>query len=274
MWTVTDSLSFDRRARRWVKLDGALVGALNLGDLRPYVFPFYTPRGRLVIQESPVDHPHHQGLFVGANVNGWDVWNAGSFGNPHCRQAPVETDCRSGIDAEGAYFCLTLDWQTPDGTKLLREERRIVFSASSYGNLVDVRSRWIAAYGEMRFAQTKEAGLAMRIPSEWETAHGGVIMDAQGRAGESEIFDKLSPWIDVSGEGPRGVLAGVTMMPHRDCPMVPWMVRDYGLQNYDPWRHRAMTIAVGETYELGVRYIAHDGRATVDEINAWYAQCP
>ena len=274
MWTVTESLSFDRRARRWVKRDGALAGAVNFGDLRPYVFPLYTPLGRLVIQESPVDHPHHQGLTVGANLNGWDVWNAGSFGIPRSRQAPVEEECRCQTDATGARFQLTLDWQTPEGEKLLREERAITFSMANYGTLVDVRTRLIARYGEVQFAHTKEAGLAMRVPPEWETAHGGIILDATGRTGESQIFDQLAAWVDVSGEGPRGIFAGITLMPHRDCPLVPWMVRDYGLHVYNPWRHRKIHLAPSDAYELGVRYIAHDGRASRDEINAWYAQCP
>ena len=274
MWTITQSVSFDRRARQWVKREGRLVGAVNIGELRAYVFPLYTPLGRLVIQESPVDHPHHQGLTVGANLNGWDVWNAGSFGIPRSRQVPVEEECHSRADEGGARFHLTLGWTSAAGEKLLREERSIAFSSARYGNIVDMRSRLIACYGDVRFAQTKEAGLAMRIPAEWETAHGGIILDAAGRMGERDIFDQIAAWIDVSGEGPRGILAGITLMPHKDCPSVPWMVRDYGLHVYNPWRHRQITVARGESYELGVRYVAHDGRATLDEIAAWYQDCP
>jgi len=93
MWSTSESVSLDRPARQWVRRDGVLVGAVSIGELRAYVFPLYTPLGRLVIQESPVDHPHHQGLTVGANLNGWDMWNAGSFGVPRSRQTPVAGEC-------------------------------------------------------------------------------------------------------------------------------------------------------------------------------------
>ena len=274
MWSTSESVSLDRPARQWVRRDGVLVGAVSIGELRAYVFPLYTPLGRLVIQESPVDHPHHQGLTVGAYLNGWDMWNAGSFGIPRSRQVPVAGECRTETDANGARFRLVLDWTSEAGDKHAREERTIVFASEPYGNIVDVRSRLCAAYGDIRFERTKEAGLSMRVPPEWETANGGVILDAEGRTGESMIFDQLADWIDVSGEGPRGVHAGITMMPHKDCPSVPWMVRDYGLQNYNPWRHEQISVPAGEAYELGVRYVAHDGGGAVDQIAAWYEDCP
>jgi hypothetical protein len=202
------------------------------------------------------------------------MWNAGSFGIPASRQVPVEEACHSRADAEGARFELVLDWTAESGLRLAREERTIVFSSTAYGHIVDVRTGLTACYGDVEFAQTKEAGLCMRVPPEWETPNGGTLMDASGRTGEQEIFDQESDWIDVSGEGPEGVLAGITLMPHKDCPRVPWMVRDYGLHVYNPWRHSQISVAAQGTYELGVRYIAHDGRASVEEIAGWYEDCP
>jgi len=238
------------------------------------VFPFYSPGGRLVIQESPVDHPHHQGLTVGAEVNGHDMWNAGSFGKPRCKQVPVEEGCRAEADAASARFFLTLDWCTEEGEPHLREERSIAFTAAPYGNIVDVRTKMIAAHGEIRFAHTKEAGVSMRVPPEWVTLNGGTILDAAGRTGEAAIFDQCAAWVDVSGEGPEGVFAGITLMPHKDCKPVPWMVRDYGLHVYNPCRHEQITVPEGKSMELGVRYVAHDSRGAVDAITAWYTDCP
>ena len=274
MWRVSESVSFDKGRRVWVWEDQRLVGAVNAGDLRTYVFPFYTPLRRLVIQESPVDHPHHQGLTVGARLNGWDLWNAGSFSSPRSPQVLLADGSRCEADGNGARFLMVHDWTAESGEKLAREERRITFSSAPYGNIVDVRARFVAAYGEIRFEQTKEAGLSMRVPPEWETPNGGVILASAGRTGESNIFDREADWVDVSGEGPKGILAGITLMPHKDSPRVPWMVRDYGLHNYNPWRHSRIHVAESESFELGARYVAHDGRASVDEIAAWYKGCP
>jgi len=274
MWTITESVSFDRRARQWIRSNDQLIGAVNIGDLRAYIFPFYTPAGRLVIQESPVDHPHHQGLTVGANLNGWDMWNAGSFGIPRNRQVPVENECRIEADQAGARFVLVLDWTSESGHKLVREQRTIEFSQAPYGNIIDVRSKFAACYGDINFKETKEAGISMRVPPEWETPNGGRIMSASGRIGEKEIFDTEDDWIDVSGEGPRGVFAGIVLMPHKSCPRVAWMVRDYGLHVYNPWRHSQIKIPAAGSYELGVRYIAHDGKLSPEEIAPWYKDCP
>ena len=274
MWRISESVSFDRRARMWVWRGDRLIGAVNIGALRAYVFPLYTPLGRLVIQESPVDHPHHQGLFVGADVNGHDMWNAGSFGNPSHRQAPVEALCTKEAHADGARFQLVLDWSTESGVPVMREERTLSFSQSGYGNVVDERCRFVAAYGDIHLARTKEAGLAMRVPPEWETPNGGVMLDAAGHVGESQIWYTVSDWIDVSGEGPRGVLAGITLMKHHDSPPAPWMSRDYGLHNYDPWHHQEISLPKGEVFQVGVRFVAHDGRATEEEIAEWYRDAP
>ena len=72
---------------RWWVMDGErIMGAYSTGYLRLYVFPLYTPAGTLVLQESPADHPHHQGICFGLNVNGHDMWNHDSFGAENHRQ--------------------------------------------------------------------------------------------------------------------------------------------------------------------------------------------
>lgn len=273
-WSISNAEDVKQGRRVWINRGGKLIGAMSFGELRPYVFPLYSPNGRLVLQESPVDHPHHQGLSVGTNLNGRDMWNAGSFGLPRCRQELLSDDSTVQVDGSEVRFNLVVDWKKEDGEELAREERTVRFSARDYGNIVDVRVRFIASYGKIDFKKTKEAGLSMRVPPEWIGINGGVVLDSKGNKGEAAIFDHNSPWVDVSGEGPRGIFAGITLMPHKDSPQVPWMVRDYGLHNYSPWRHEAITVPENGIYELGARYIAHDERLTADEINPWLDDCP
>ena len=73
-------------SRLWVSQDQRLIAGYNANELRSYVFPLYTPDGMLVIQEAPPDHPHHQGIWAGLEIDGHDVWNAGSFKVPRNRQ--------------------------------------------------------------------------------------------------------------------------------------------------------------------------------------------
>ena len=56
------------RARR-VKVGwrGNSILGLSQGDFRSYVYPVFTPSGVQVTSESPIDHPHHQSVTVGAD---------------------------------------------------------------------------------------------------------------------------------------------------------------------------------------------------------------
>ena len=56
------------RARR-VKVGwrGRQVLGLSQGDFRNYIYPVFTPSGVLVTSESPIDHPHHQSVTIGAD---------------------------------------------------------------------------------------------------------------------------------------------------------------------------------------------------------------
>src|SRR5690606_7186228 len=56
------------KARRvYVRWRGRLLFGLSQGAYRAYLFPVCTPAGHAVTTESPVDHPHHNSLWVGAD---------------------------------------------------------------------------------------------------------------------------------------------------------------------------------------------------------------
>ena len=56
------------RARR-VKVGwrGRQILGLSQGDFRNYIYPVFTPSGVQVTTESPIDHPHHQSVTIGAD---------------------------------------------------------------------------------------------------------------------------------------------------------------------------------------------------------------
>ncbi|MCA9542617.1 MAG: PmoA family protein, partial [Myxococcales bacterium] len=119
-------------ARLWVTRDGALLGGYAANKLRAYAFPFFSPNGALVLQEAPPDHPHHQGIWAGLDVDGHDLWNAGSFDVPRNRQElvvplrEIETACSE----TGARLTHEVRWVSVDGADLLRERREVVFRAA------------------------------------------------------------------------------------------------------------------------------------------------
>ena len=47
--------------------EAAKYSRLSQGDFRNYIYPVFTPSGVLVTSESPIDHPHHQSVTIGAD---------------------------------------------------------------------------------------------------------------------------------------------------------------------------------------------------------------
>jgi hypothetical protein len=262
-------------SRWWVLAGGKLIGGYNAVELRSYVFPLYTPAGVLVIQEAPPDHPHHQGVWAGLEIDGHDLWNAGSFGKERHRQTNCTplAELKPTVDESGVTFAHEIAWETVDGQSLLRERRTVCLSAADDSTRVDWRSDFFAPDRPVTLGQTKEAGLALRVPPHWETLparweadFGGVIRIATGDTGESACFDSDSPWLNVQGSAGRGHSAGVVLLP-RSQPC-PWFTRDYGCHVYNPLRHASVLLQAGETFSLALTVLAYDGRRSVEEINA------
>jgi len=68
----TASLELPRGAyaggnRHILSYGGQPVAAFTQGKLRPYIHPVWTPDGIVVTAESPVDHPHHAGIWCAAD---------------------------------------------------------------------------------------------------------------------------------------------------------------------------------------------------------------
>lgn len=256
----------DYNARRWVSVGGRLIGGYNSNDLRSYVFPLYTPAGVLVLQEAPTDHPHHQGIFAGAELDGRDLWNAGSFGLPRHRQELVGklADIDATVGEGGVAFAHEVRWTTLEGSELLRERRTVVLRAAAGATVVEWRSVFGHPEKATRFGQTKELGLGVRVPPHFETRFSGLIRDGDDRRGEAGCFDRSSPWLSVEGPAGGGARAGVVLVPTSEpCP---WFTRDYGVHIYNPARHRPTDLRPGEELTWSFRVIAYDGARTVADI--------
>ena len=46
---------------------GRHITSLSQGKYRAYLFPVYTPQGFAVTTESPIDHPHHNSIWIGTD---------------------------------------------------------------------------------------------------------------------------------------------------------------------------------------------------------------
>lgn len=261
-------------ARLWVKFGERLLAGYSANELRSYVFPLYSPGGALVLQESPPDHPHHQGLCVGLEVDGRDMWNAGSFGRArHRQQLPGKlNEIEPTVNDAGVQIAHPVRWVSVEGEELLREERTIHFQALPECTLVHWRSTFAHPQKATHLGQTKESGIGLRVPPHWETIFGGRIRNQQGEEGEAATFNQRSPWITIDGRVAGEQRAGIVLAPSADSEACPWFTRDYGLNVYNPARHRPITLQAGETLTWSVNVLAYDGVRSAEEIDGWLAQ--
>jgi hypothetical protein len=159
-------------------------------------------------------------------------------------------------------------WQTVESEELLLEERSIRVRAGAYYTAVEWRSTFGHPDKYTHLGQTKESGIAVRVPPHWETIFGGRIRNLDGDVGEAGCFNTLSPWLNVEGRVVGDRYAGLILVPDPSSEACPWFTRDYGIHIYNPARHHPFTLAPGEQIKWALKVIAYDGSRTLDEVDA------
>ena len=144
-----------------VRWRGKNLTALSQGAFRAYLFPVYTPAGFALTSESPLDHPHHNSLWIGADhVNCYLPFASGAYeeanynfyvndifqGRAPGRILSVDVEAAE-IAADHLRLTQTLHWQgpvewgAPQRRTLAVETRTIDIRPGETANLFDIRSQ-------------------------------------------------------------------------------------------------------------------------------------
>ena len=270
---------------------------------KPYLAPLRTASGVIVTRSFPMDpsvpgeahdHPHHRGLwFTHGDVNGYDFW-----GNEDSQQGAnkgkgkvvlVKVNKLSSGKSSGAIDA-SFDW-VAGGQTLLRETRRMTFYAEPDQRVIDFDIN-LSPDQKVTFGDTKEGMFAIRLaaPLEEEQPKGiaepkrtGKLVNAQGKAGEKNVWGKRSEWADYSGTID-GKPVGIAIFDHPSNPRHPtyWHARGYGLfatnifglhdfEN-DKSRDGSLTIQPGQPLRFRFRVVIHPGDATSAGIRDQFAK--
>jgi hypothetical protein len=278
-----------------VNVDGALFTSLHTarGPRKLYLHPLLTASGKRVTRAFPMeqvsgestDHPHQRGVWIGAEqVSGMDFWeNEPSDHNPRAGAVLLDgvSDVVSG-DGEGR-FTIRANWISAAGDQPLVETRTMTFRAPSpNARIVDIDLR-LEAKTSITFADNHDAILGLRLATEFEEAHGGRAVNAEGLTGWERLRGSRSAWVDwratVDGEE-----VGVAVM---DAPTnfrfpTPWHVRDYALLFASPFAFRdyqpsaaqdgSLTLKAGDALTLRYRILVHSGAIDVNAAFADFAR--
>ncbi len=290
-----------------VKIDGQLFTEyLTQSGTKPVLWPIIGPTGKPMTRPWPIegkpqlskDHPHHRSFwFSHGSVNGIDFWSEPPLNK---KTAKVKTGSivhrdftkiksgRGTQDRGRAEIVARDDWLSPEGKKVLADERRLVFGT-------EVDSRWIdfavtlrASEGPLEFGDTKEGAFGLRVPDtiRVDSKKGGQIVNSRGGVGEKACWGKPAEWVDYHGPLD-GETVGIAILNHPSSFRYParWHVRNYGLFAANPFAEHEfdgdtshpVSYALPQGKELLLRYriLLHKGdekQGHVAETFAEYAK--
>ena len=276
---------------------GRPICAFTQGVHRCYLYPLYSPAGVPLTAESPVDHPHHDSITVGADmvigqVSAADAGDIAADGIRHLqplRQQRVSRPVPWSHVVRGRHrhrarpdhlrVVQTVEWQGPeewgaaDGRRVLALETRTTdIRPGDVVNTVDIRSQLTPTDWDLTIGPTRHAYFTVRLAYGLRVVDGGTLVDADGRSGGAAITNCASAWVDASGAAPHGARAGLTILGHASTAHVPWVAYDWGTVNVNPFAREAAAVQRGDMLDLGIRLLAHDGDAVEADVAAHAAR--
>lgn len=275
-----------KTGRSTLKYGDRVVFGVTQGEFRSYLFPVYTPSGFAITAESPVDHPHHNSIWIGSDqvrcrmptgkdqdegytynfyVN--ETFQGRSPGNILATASTGETL------GSGRYrLNQTLEWLGPSewGTAeprvILHEQRTMDFTAGRTYHFIDICSHLRPLDRDVELGPTRHAFFNVRVAESMQVTSGGKFLDADGRTEAGAIADSKTRWVDLSGPVGGEHQAGITVIPHPACGQPWWFVSDWGVITVGHYRHGRKRILKGQSAGFQFRVVVHDGAAEYSEI--------
>ncbi len=168
--------------------------------MKPYVKELFSPSGVNVTVDSPPDHFHHHGLMFAIGAGDVDFWTEKPF-EKNGREVP-----RAGSAKISAKkISQTLDWNGPNGTPLIVENREVHLQSAQPGgpNILTWRTRLEPAGKEsVKLWGRHYFGIGMRFPADMD-AKAKFILPAgssTGRVVRSDETLRAADWCAATGE--------------------------------------------------------------------------
>jgi hypothetical protein len=283
--------------------------------MKPVLYPIHTADGALITRGWPldprsgerVDHPHHVGLWFNyGDVNGLDFWN-------NSTSIPVDRKSEYGIIKHLAVNKITADnnkaeldvsayWEKSDGTNLLKEDTRYVFTGSGEKRAIELIVKLTALNEDVSFMDNKEGLLGLRLARELEhpsdkpekltDANGiatdvekmnndevtGVYRSSEGKEGD-DVWATRGKWVNLNGKiGNKPVSVVILDNPKNVGYPTYWHARGYGLFAANPLGQKEFSkgkeilgfkLKAGDSVEFRYKVLINSGSNLSDkEVNA------
>jgi hypothetical protein len=279
--------------------------------MKPVLYPLRTSQGTLVTRGWPmdprpgerVDHPHHVGFWFNyGDVNGLDFWNNSTdipadkksgFGTIKHRSVSKMTNGNNSAELE-----VTMDWQKPDGTNLLSEETKFIFSEAGTTRTIERITTLRALGEEVSFKDNKEGLIGIRLARELEhpskkaeiftDAAGkttnvaklnnegvtGKYRSSEGKEGD-DVWGTRGNWVNLNSNI-GGEPVSLVILDHPKNVGYPtyWHARGYGLFAANPLGQKEMSggkdvlnfkLPAGQSVTFRYKVLIHSGSNLSDD---------
>lgn len=278
--------------------------------MKPVLYPLRTAEGSFITRGWPmdprpgerVDHPHHVGLWFNyGDVNGLDFWN-NSTAIPEDRKEKYGTIKHRKVNKiqngnDKAVLDVTMDWERPDGTRLLQEDTRFIFSGTGNTRTIE-RITTLTALQDVSFKDNKEGVIGIRLarelehpsnkPEKYTDASGkatdvpklnnegvsGKYRSSEGLEGD-DVWGTRGDWVNLNGViDSRPVSLVILDHPRNVGYPTYWHARGYGLFAANPLGQKEFSkgkevldykLPKGESVTFRYKVLIHSGDHLTDE---------
>jgi hypothetical protein len=262
---------------------------------KPVLYPIRSASGVVVTRGYPLeprpgehtDHPHHVGhWFNYGDVNGYDFWG-------NSTETPANLKPKTGVIVQKAItraqggdkqgeLTVTADWIVPDGTVLLHEQSRFIFSGAPGMRIIDRATTWTAADKAVTFNDTKEGAFGIRVARSLEAPEGRYI-GSDGKTGD-DVWGTRGPWMGLVGDVESKPIT-IAIFNHSSSYGFPtaWHARGYGLfaanpigrHGYDPQLPvTTLMLQPDKSATFRFRIVVRDAHLTREELQKEYERIP
>lgn len=279
--------------------------------MKPALYPLRTAEGSFVTRGWPmdprpgerVDHPHHVGMWLNyGDVNGLDFWNNSTDipAGKKDRYGTIKHRSVNKIQADNdkAVLEVTADWLKPDGTKILKEDSRFVFSGSGNMRAIERITTLTALQEDVSFKDNKEGVIGIRLARELEHPSNKpeVFTDAGGKATEvaklnnkgvsgkyrssegiegDDVWGTRGKWVNLNGVIESKPVS-LVILDHPKNVGYPtyWHARGYGLFAANPLGQKEFSkgkevldyrLPAGKSVTFRYKVLIHSGTHLTDE---------
>ena len=243
-----------------------------------FIHPVYSPKGRIVTDPFPADHPHQHALMFAWTSSEYegqkvDFWNARKKQGKieHVRTIKADTDT---IKVELRHKIIGGKHK---GTVVLNETWTITRVEHDSFNIFDLVSVQTCATDKpLKLNKYKYGGMCVRGPADW--SNGDAMLTSEGK-NQQEGNHTRPNWVALFGRFAKSDetgnddndWSGIAAMAHPDNKHGPQPVRLHEKMSYfcfAPMVAGDFEIKPGEPFVSKFRFVTYDGTPDAKQLDA------